>query len=97
MLSVFDGHYFVLITVNRFCNQFSLESYKVHPPIRTRLFSNSTLCETQKPFTMDLPFGHLLRANSNYCIFLFAQEFPTAGFSCILTWLSSWVAPDLRC
>ena len=32
MLSVFDGHYFVLITVNRFCNQFSLESYKVHPP-----------------------------------------------------------------
>ena len=46
---------------------------------------------------MDLSFSQLLRANSNYCVFLVVQEFLLVGFSCILTWLSSWVGPYLRC
>ena len=67
MLTVFDGQYFVFITVNRFCNQkVKLVKLQLDRTNSNSGFSNFML------FGTDLPLGHLLCANSNHCIFLFA-------------------------
>ena len=96
MLTVFDGHYFVLISLNRFYNQFGQVTIG---PRRFELgfFEFPFIWNSETIYHGFALKSFTTRANSNYCIFLFAQEFLIAWFNCILTWLSSWVAPDLRC
>ena len=102
MLTVFDGQYFVFITVNRFCNQkVKLVKLQLDRTNSNSGFSNFTLfgTEKKKKHLISICLLVIYYALIRTTVFFFSLEnsYLTAGLSCGLTWVSSWVPADLRC